>query len=331
MKVAVLHDLMEADLPPDQEDNLVQAESVSRALAALGHEPWAAAFGPDLEAMRAVVAASAPAAAFNLVESVAKEAEMAHLAPRLLEDMGLAYTGAPAGAMSLATDKLAAKAVLQEAGLPTPDWMGPDWAGADGRGGRYIIKPVLEDGSVGLDEDSVVQVRDAHELAAELAARSAALGLKCFAEAFVHGREFNVSVLSVRGRPRVLPVAETLFTGYPEAKPRVVGYRAKWSQDSFESLNTPRRFDFPAQDLGLVRALEDLALRCWRAFGLLGYARIDFRADAAGPQIIDVNPNPCISPDAGFAAAASRAGMSYEDLVGTILDDALARAGASGN
>ena len=103
----------------------------------------------------------------------------------------------------------------------------------------------------------------------------------------------------------------------------MVGYRAKWDEGSYEYHHTPRRFDFPAADVPLLDGLRDLARRCWPLFGLAGYARVDFRVDAAGrPWILEINTNPCIAPDAGFTAALAQAGIGYAEAVGRILADA---------
>ena len=88
-------------------------------------------------------------------------------------------------------------------------------------------------------------------------------------------------------------------------------------------MHTVRRFDFPAQDGALLAELRRVAAQCWNAFGLRGYARVDFRVDAENrPFVLEVNANPCLSPDAGFAAAAARAGLSYLQVVERILCDA---------
>ena len=90
-----------------------------------------------------------------------------------------------------------------------------------------------------------------------------------------------------------------------------------------EFAQTPRRFDFPDPDRGLLETLKDLALRCWELFALRGYARVDFRVDAAGqPWVLEVNTNPCLSPDAGFLAAAARAGLSPTEVVRRIVEGA---------
>ena len=99
---------------------------------------------------------------------------------------------------------------------------------------------------------------------------------------------------------------EIVFVDYPDDKPRIVDYDAKWAADSFAYNNTPRDFGIEKSDARLARKLKRMALDCWRVFGLAGYARVDFRVDAMGkPWVIDVNTNPCITPDAGFAATAS--------------------------
>jgi D-alanine-D-alanine ligase len=105
-----------------------------------------------------------------------------------------------------------------------------------------------------------------------------------------------------------------------------VGARAKWLAGSFEFENTPRRFDFAAADEPLLDHLVELAKRTWHRFGLGGYVRIDFRVDAQGqPWILEINANPCLSPDAGFAAALRRAAIPFEQAVQQILDDARRR------
>ena len=135
-------------------------------------------------------------------------------------------------------------------------------------------------------------------------AHSARLGRACYAEQYIDGREFNLSVLASPQGPQVLPPAEIDFSGFPPGKPRLVGYRAKWEEGSFEFQHTPRRFDFPAEDGPLLDRLRDLALGSWRVFGLRGYGRVDFRVDEAGhPWVLETNTNPCLSPDAGFYAA----------------------------
>ena len=223
------------------------------------------------------------------------------------------------------SNKLLSKKLLRGAGIPTAPWVGlADRAStAIEAGQRYIVKSVWEHASVGLDEESVLTPTSTAELNDTLRARRAELGGDCFAERFIEGREFNLSVLGGPDGPQVLPPAEIDFSAYPEGKMRVVGFRAKWDESSFEYLHTPRTFDFAGED-ALLGRLMDLARQSWRLFELRGHARVDFRVDRAGePWVLEVNNNPCISPDAGFIAAAGRAGLSIDDVLRRIIADSM--------
>jgi D-alanine-D-alanine ligase len=146
-----------------------------------------------------------------------------------------------------------------------------------------------------------------------------------YLEAFVDGREFNLAMLSDgtgKGIPQNLPPAEIRFIGFPKSKPKLVGYKAKWAEGSFEYENTPRSFEFPESDRPLIKLLESVSRSCWELFDLYGYARVDFRVDANGrPWVLEINTNPCISPDSGFIAAASQAGLGIDEVVRRIVSD----------
>jgi D-alanine-D-alanine ligase len=324
MRVAVLHQVLPPGAGPDERDVLVQVDRVGAALAELGHEPLILALDLDLERARRELAALGPDLAFNLVESLGGEGALLHLVPALLRSLRLPFTGAGAEALLLSTDKLAARRRLAAAGLPVAAAFSGDCAGA--APGRYVLKPVCEDASVGLDDSSVIEVGGARELAAALAARAARLGLELFAEAWIEGRELNVSLLAKGEGVEVLPAAEILFDGFPPGKPRIVGYAAKWQPDSFEYRHTPRSFELAARDAPLVSELGRQARCAWTALGLEGWARVDFRVDSSGcPWILEVNANPCLADDAGFAAAVERAGLAFAGALERIIAAAFAR------
>jgi D-alanine-D-alanine ligase len=232
--------------------------------------------------------------------------------------------------MVLTSGKVLAKGWMAGSGIPTPPWIGP-WPGADGTlhgnaTGRdaWIIKSVWEHASIGLDENSIVEDCRPEAVFPLLHSRAAGLGGACFAERFIAGREFNLSLLAGPRGPDVMPPAEILFEGFTEAMPRIVDYRAKWDQEAFAYHHTPRQFDFDPADRHLLQRLDDLAIQCWRRFGLTGYARVDFRVDPAGqPWVLEINANPCLSTDAGFAAALERAGIAFDDAIARIVADGL--------
>ena len=204
-------------------------------------------------------------------------------------------------------------------GVPTPAWLEANDA-ADRDGQAWIVKSVWEHASLGLDDGCIVRGKAA--LAARLDRSAASFGGEWFAERYIDGREFNISVIEEAGAPRVLPVAEIRFDAFPDDKPKIVGYAAKWDTDAPEYRNTPRVFP------NLARAkemrLHELAKKCWKIFRLRGYARVDIRMDDRGvPWVLEINANPCLSSDAGFVAAAAEGNLGYEKIIEAIMDAAL--------
>jgi D-alanine-D-alanine ligase len=325
MKIAILHGEVAKDAHPDEKDVLVQVDFVSEGLDKLSHQPVAVPVSLNLAEAARALATLSPAIVFNLVESLIGKGVLIHVIPALLEALMIPYTGAGVEAMLLTSNKILAKKWLASAGLPTPPW----FTTSDGHrdfpiSGPWLIKSVWEHASIGLDEDSVIQKADREHLLSEMDARRDTLGGACLAEAFIDGREFNLSLLAGMHKnvPEVLPPAEIRFDAYPPGKVRVVGYRSKWEEGSFEFNHTPRSFTFPETDAPLLSRLRELALGCWKLFDLRGYARVDFRVDKTGrPWILEVNANPCLSPDAGFLAATRQADLSFTEVLERIIGD----------
>ena len=338
MRVSVVHNAVADEGPADEKDVLIQAETVVKALRDLGLETNVFAAGLELGRLRKCLEDRGTDLVFNLVESLAGCGRLIHLFPSLLDAMALPYSGSPAEAIHLTSHKVMAKERMVSAGLPTPPWIGP-WprdlpSGSTFRDGvqsrpaarRWIVKSLWEHASVGLEADNIIDAVNVRDLEQALELRAPSLGGSCFAEAFVQGREFNLSLLAGPQAPQVLPPAEIIFEGFDSHQPRIVGYRAKWDADSVEFRCTPRSFDFGPEEQGLLSQLRTLALKCWHLFGLRGYARIDFRVDDFGnPWILEINANPCLSPDAGFAAALARAGIDFTQAVKRIVADSTVR------
>jgi D-alanine-D-alanine ligase len=322
MRVLVLHSDITADAPPDEQDTLIQAEAIAQALVSLGHEMVKAPFTPHLHELKALVREARADLLFNVVEAVEGSGYRAAQAIALFAELDIPYTGNRSEPVVTTCDKPLAKRKLADAGLPTPPWSTPpDWPDLSDTE-TYIVKSAREDASVGLDDNAVLKGRDAVRVRAELCAQRH--GGDWFAEAFVDGREFNVAVLEENGRPRVLPMAEMRFEAWPDGKPRIVGYTAKWDDTSLDATHTVRDFSWSAREPELAERLRAFSEQAWALFGLRGYARVDFRVDADGnPTILELNPNPCIEPGAGFAAAAREAGYDYPDLIARIVAAAL--------
>jgi len=351
MKIAILHQAVPPGAREDERDVLDQAAAVRGALQGAGHETVTLPVSLDLEALTAALRREAPARVFNLVESLGGTDRLLPMVPALLEQLGIPCTGNPADALLVTTHKLLAKQRLRQGGLPTPDWIE---AGAEGelinaetqrrRGeegadsaalspiplraaetnGDWILKPVWEHASAGLAGDNLLRGVPRAQAARRLAELAGDRADAWYAERFIEGREFNVALLGRTGaEPEILPPAEILFVDFPPEKPRILDYEAKWNTASFAYTHTPRTFALPAADAPLAGRLRELARACWRLFGLGGAARVDFRVDATGrPWILEVNANPCLAPDAGFAAALREARIPYAQAILALVDAA---------
>lgn len=331
--VVLLFNRVSANDSISELDVLRQCSAVESSLLRLGHQVHRLDCTLDLAATRRHLQQLRPDVVFNLVEALGGTDQLMGLATLLLESLGIPFTGASSLAMQLTTRKPLAKQRLSELRIPTPAWLLPsdaNWRGliADrSTPGKALVKAASEHASLGLSEDSVKACHSPHlltELQQHIIAASREFGTPFFAEEYIHGREFNLSLLGGHDEPQVLCPAEIRFTGYAEDRPRILGAAAKWQEDSVAYQQTIRSFSYGIADQPLLDELGALARGCWMAFGLAGYARVDFRVDADGqPWVLEINANPCLSPDAGFAAALDQSGISWDHAVQRILSDAL--------
>jgi D-alanine-D-alanine ligase len=316
--IVVAHNAVAAADDPSTRDVLAQVGLVTGALDALRVPYRVMAVGDGGVDAKSV---SGAGTVFNLVESPPGRPDFQVEAAAVFERMGLKVTGSSAAVLRATTDKdltrrtLATQGVaVAPGGLLDPehpdllDRVPPPW----------ILKPALEDASLGLDDDAVTSDQErAVARARELQQLFPSQGV--LVEHLLPGREFNISVLADEQGFDVLPPAEMSFVDFPPDRPRILGWEAKWSEDSFAYRNTVRVF-LNGNETSLCRQLDDVAKTAWLACGLAGYGRVDIRLDETGePCVLEVNANPCISPDAGFTAAAAEAGLETKEIVRRIL------------
>jgi D-alanine-D-alanine ligase len=272
----------------------------------------------------AIFATEKPDFVFNLVESINNKGELNYFVPALLNMYSIPYTGNPLEALFITSNKIISGKAMRNAGIKNPASYMLSQIKLLQPGKKYIVKPVWEDGSQGINEDSVFEVKPGFEKRLK--------GLDnehWFIEEFIDGREFNISVLGGKGGiggkdgHEVLPPAEIVFVNYDDKnKPRIFDFKAKWEMDSFEYINTVREFPGKSLSNKLKKSLKETTLACWKLFGLKGYARIDTRIDGDDNVfVIDINANPSISPDSGFVAATKEAGYSFTDVLQRIIND----------
>ena len=264
---------------------------------------------------------------FNLCESMDNDSRNEPTFAGLLDLMKIPYTGADLLALASCLHKHRTKEILDAHGVPTPPYRilrtEADLEAATGLDFPWFVKLGHEDASLGITEANVVRSH------ADLVARTRELWAEfhepVLAERFVDGREVNVTVFGSRENTQVLPLHEIDFGAMPSDRPRIVSFAAKWDERHVDYAGTkpvPLRNITP----DVVANIERVAQAAYRAVDLRDYGRVDIRVDSGGiPWVIDVNPNPDISPDAGVCRAAAAAGMNYPQMVARIAELALAR------
>ncbi len=316
-KVIILHNQL-SNNTPDEADVLAQRDVVLEACRKSGIQTEIMTVGDDLKADMQKVIEAKPDVVFNLVESVWGKGELIYFAPAILNAHKILYSGVPLDALFVTTNKVLAKKMMRFNGLPTADFFSIDEIGKLNPNKTYILKPIWEEASLGIDGDSVFSPLETKKVK-RIAQLSSA---HYFVEEFIEGREFNVSILAGPNGPEVLPPAEMMFSDYFDDKPKVVDYKAKWDETSEEYHGTLRAFDTLENNLSLKSNLMETCFRCWTVFNLHGYARVDFRVDDKGAVfILEINGNPCIAPDSGFVAALEKVGLSRETMIQRILND----------
>lgn len=317
-KVVILINKISDNPLPDEFDVITQAEAIENELNVLGYKTERMFLGLDMQSIAEQLKNTQPLFVVNLVESLDNSGRMIYFAPALLEHLHIPFTGSHSEAMYISSNKMLAKSLMLQNGLPTPEWIGSNFTDRLKSTTQYIAKPVWEDASVGISDESIVR-GDLQSIKTFLEKHP---DMPYFFEEFIEGREFNISILGGNNGPEVLPMAEIVFEKYPEGKPKIVGYEAKWDENSFEYHHTPRSFGVEESDPELAMNLKKICIDCCKIFNLKGYVRIDFRVDQHNqPWILEINANPCLSPDAGFYAASQKAGYSFNQVVERICED----------
>ena len=301
----------------DELDVLDQVAHIEKHLVDIGISVYRKGITEMFMSEIAELAKEKPDFVFNLVESINNKGELIYFVPALLNLYSIPYSGNSLESIFLTTNKTICSNSMKNAGINNPGSYLPSKPKLLKPGRKYIIKPIWEDGSLGITSDSVFECKPGFE--AKLKGLDDA---HWFIEDFIDGREFNISLLAGKDGPEVLPPAEIVFVNYDESRPRIIDFKAKWEIDSFEYINTVREFPGNKINSHLATNLKEAALACWHLFSLKGYARVDVRTDNNDNVfVIEINGNPCISPDGGFVAATKEAGYPFTDVLQRIIND----------
>ncbi len=261
---------------------------------------------------------AAPDLVFNMAEGLKGAWREARL-PAFLERSGIPFTGSSARTLSLCLNKAAAKRMLRQHRLPTPDGTvlyHPDQV-CDLSSFPLIVKPLYEGSSKGIWGESVVSCPAALRRQVQFVLKHYAQ--PALVETFLPGREFTVALLGNGVRVSVLPLVEICFAALHRTAVPIYSYEAKWLWDTpAEPLDI---FHCPADiDAALAKRIADLCRQAFEVLACRDWCRVDVRLDDRGdPAILEMNPLPGILPNADshscFPQAAAEAGMAYADLI----------------
>jgi D-alanine-D-alanine ligase len=327
LKIAIIFNEPNSDRYGDMGESkavasvLEEVRPVHRALTELGYSVVKIPLRPPLELVEEKLRALEVDLVFNLFEGFEGRPETEAMVADILCGLGIPFTGNPPSTLSLALDKAKAKEVLESDGLKTPKYqsLSPENLYLFHLKFPCIVKPLGEDASHGLSEESVVSNMD--QLEKQVTKISQLFRGSTLVEEFLEGREFNVTVLGNK-EPFALPVAEMVYYLPPEL-PKLLTFAAKWYEETLYYKGT--KATCPAEIGEQEREqISQTALTAFKLLGCRGYARVDMRLDAEEvPNVLEVNPNPDISPGYGAARQAKAAGMTYSQLTEKIVMFAL--------
>jgi D-alanine-D-alanine ligase len=326
-KTEVLQSTQQEQVDLSEVGVLEERESVQKALQAAGYRCSLFNMNGEIQRLFDFLDDKKPDVIFNLCESVGNESAHEMHVAGLYELMGVPYTGASAFVLGSCLSKVRTKEVLRSYGMPVPRFQvfrNVTALSADDLEISFpaIVKPSQEDASVGIESDSVVDNLAA--LKRKVRRIFQMYDQPALVEEYVDGRELNVAIIGNK-RPIALPISEIDFSKLPSEMPKIVTYRAKWVHGSVEYEGTVGVCPAPLAP-ETEKQVRDLALKAYRVMGCRDYARIDMRLDRKNnPYVIEVNPNPDISDDAGFARSARAYGLTFDQIVAKIVEYALER------
>jgi D-alanine-D-alanine ligase len=343
MKIAILYDVWEEEgtspeSPPEPKPparkKKVRAkkkrekedrEEIFEALEKLGHEPFYQVLDGTPQCLNALAKCEADLI-FNLTESFAGDDTKEMHVAAYLDLLGMRYTGAGPHATFLAQDKAIAKKMFGFHGIRTP-FFATAYRGsiehAHDISFPLIVKPLSEDGSIGINANAVVD--SVKELMERVQYIQDEFDSPAMIEEYIEGREIYAAILGSYEYAQALPLVELDFSKLPKGTPKIASYDVKFEKDA-ESYKLTKSNVAEDLDEETRERLTQTALAAHRAVKLRDYGRIDMRLSSKGEvYVLEANPNPWLSSKQEFAMAAKASGRSYTQLIGEIVELAMAR------
>ena len=321
--VLLTHELMPPEAIPEGVEKEKQPwrteYDVITALKSMGHEVYPVGLQSDLAVIANAREQHKPHVAFNLLEEFDGHALFDQHVVSYLELLKQPYTGCNPRGLTLAHDKALTKKILSFHRLAVPGF------GVFPRGQKVarparlkfplLVKSVIEEGSVGISQASVVH--DDEKLAERVEFIHRTTESHAIAEQYIEGREIYVSVIGNKRLQTYTPW-ELVIKNLPDGSLNIATGRLKWNPDYQKKVGLVTK---PAElSEELQRKLVSISKRIYRHLNLSGYARMDYRLSNDGQfYLLEANPNPQIARDEDFADSAAHCGLSYCQLLQKIL------------
>jgi D-alanine-D-alanine ligase len=302
-------------------------EEIFEALEKLGHQPFYQVLDGTPQCLGALAKCGADLI-FNLTESFAGDDTKEMNVAAYMDLIGMRFTGAGPHATFLAQDKIIAKKLFAFHGIRTPFFATAYRGNIDHAHDvtfPLIVKPVWEDGSIGIDAESVVT--SVKELMERVQYIQDEFDSPALIEEYIEGREMYVGILGSYEEAQALPLVELDLSKLPKGTPKIASYDVKFEKET-EGYRLTKSVVVEDLSEELTAKVTETALAAYRAVKLRDYGRIDMRVTPKGEvYVIEANPNPWLSSKHEFAMAAKASGRSYTQLIGEIVDHAMARYG----
>jgi len=304
-------------------------EEIYEALEKLGHEPSYQVLDGTPQSLTSLAKCGADLV-FNLTESFAGDDTKEMNVAAYMDLLGIPYTGGGPHAHFLAQDKATAKKMFAFHGIKTP-FFAMSYRGriehAHDVSFPLIVKPVWEDGSIGIDAEAVV--KSVKELMERVEYIQNEFDSPALIEEYIEGREIYAGILGSYERAQALPLVELDLSKLPEGTPKIASYDVKFEKDTQAHKLTKSHLVTDLDEETTTR-LQETGLAAYHAVKLRDYGRIDMRLTPKGEvYVIEANPNPWLSSKQEFAMAAKASGRSYTELIGEIVEMAMARSAES--
>ena len=334
MKIAVVFDTPH----PDWEDadykrevmtaKVEEAEyDVARALLAKGHDVLMVGISAEVGPLVERLAAFGPRLVFNGCEAFRGHARHEYAVAAVLDMYGFTYTGSSPTGLLVARNKSLTKKILAHHGIRVPAFAeyhpGDTLVRPSELRFPLIVKPLLEDASVGIAQASVVE--DDGSLVQRVEFIHEKYRQAAIVEELVEGRELYVGLIG-NAKVEVLPLTEMTFGEPDDGEHRIATYKAKWDEEYRKRKKIKNVFAKGLSD-ALTAKIADICTTAFHALWLQDYGRVDVRlAHDDEVYVLEVNPNPFIAYEHEMANAAEKAGLKYNDFIQRIVDEAVVRA-----